>query len=144
MTVLKFKNYTVNKMFFQENTLFDKKIKELNLNPIFNYTIIPTDNVNTKNLLFNVKIGDLESEDSPFYIDIVINGLFEYVPEENELELSMDDYLKENGIAILFPYARSIISTLTSQSNSSYPTIILPTINVPEVVRRSEKREESK
>ena len=144
MTVLKFKNYTVNKTFFQENTLFDKKIKELNLNPIFNYTIIPTDNVNTKNLLFNVKIGDLESEDSPFYIDIVINGLFEYVPEENELELSMDDYLKENGIAILFPYARSIISTLTSQSNSSYPTIILPTINVPEVVRRSEKREESK
>ena len=144
MTVLKFKNYTVNKMFFQENTLFDKKIKKLNLNPIFNYTIIPTDNVNTKNLLFNVKIGDLESEDSPFYIDIVINGLFEYVPEENELELSMDDYLKENGIAILFPYARSIISTLTSQSNSSYPTIILPTINVPEVVRRSEKREESK
>ena len=144
MTVLKFKNYTVNKMFFQENTLFDKKIKELNLNPIFNYTIIPTDNVNNKNLLFNVKIGDLESEDSPFYIDIVINGLFEYVPEENELELSMDDYLKENGIAILFPYARSIISTLTSQSNSSYPTIILPTINVPEVVRRSEKREESK
>ena len=144
MTVLKFKNYTVNKMFFQENTLFDKKIKELNLNPIFNYTIIPTDNVNTKNLLFNVKIGDLESEDSPFYIDIVINGLFEYVPEENELELSMDDYLKENGIAILFPYARSIISTLTSQSNSSYPTIILPTINVPEVVRRSEKTEESK
>ena len=86
----------------------------------------------------------MESEDSPFYIDIVINGLFEYVPEENELELSMDDYLKENGIAILFPYARSIISTLTSQSNSSYPTIILPTINVPEVVRRSEKREESK
>ena len=144
MTVLKFKNYTVNKMFFQENTLFDKKIKKLNLNPVFNYTIIPTDNVNTKNLLFNVKIGDLESEDSPFYIDIVINGLFEYVPEENELELSMDDYLKENGIAILFPYARSIISTLTSQSNSSYPTIILPTINVPEVVRRSEKREESK
>ena len=144
MTVLKFKNYTVNKMFFQENTLFDKKIKELNLNPIFNYTIIPTDNVNTKNLLFNVKIGDLESEDSPFYIDIVINGLFEYVPEENELELSMDDYLKENGIAILIPNARSIISKLTSQSNSSYPTIILPTINVPEVVRRSEKREESK
>ncbi|GAB2021468.1 protein-export chaperone SecB [Pseudolactococcus yaeyamensis] len=144
MTVLKFKNYTVNKMFFQENTLFDKKIKKLNLNPVFNYTIIPTDDVNTKNLLFNVKIGDLESEDSPFYIDIVINGLFEYVPEENELELSMDDYLKENGIAILFPYARSIISTLTSQSNSSYPTIILPTINVPEVVRRSEKREESK
>ena len=144
MTVLKFKNYTVNKMFFQENTIKKKKIKELNLNPIFNYTIIPTDNVNTKNLLFNVKIGDLESEDSPFYIDIVINGLFEYVPEENELELSMDDYLKENGIAILFPYASSIISTLTSQSNSSYPTIILPTINVPEVVRRSEKREESK
>ena len=144
MTVLKFKNYTVNKMFFQENTLFDKKIKKLNLNPVFNYTIIPTDDVNTKNLLFNVKIGDLESEDSPFYIDIVINGLFEYVPEENELELSMDDYLKENGIAILFQYARSIISTLTSQSNSSYPTIILPTINVPEVVRRSEKREESK
>lgn len=144
MTVLKFKNYTVNKMFFQENTLFDKKIKKLNLNPVFNYTIIPTDDVNTKNLLFNIKIGDLESEDSPFYIDIVINGLFEYVPEENELELSMDDYLKENGIAILFPYARSIISTLTSQSNSSYPTIILPTINVPEVVRRSEKREESK
>jgi preprotein translocase subunit SecB len=144
VTVLKFKNYTVNKMFFQENTLFDKKIKKLNLNPVFNYTIIPTDDVNTKNLLFNVKIGDLESEDSPFYIDIVINGLFEYVPEENELELSMDDYLKENGIAILFPYARSIISTLTSQSNSSYPTIILPTINVPEVVRRSEKREESK
>jgi preprotein translocase subunit SecB len=144
VTVLKFKNYTVNKMFFQENTLFDKKIKKLNLNPVFNYTIIPTDDVNTKNLLFNVKIGDLESEDSPFYIDIVINGLFEYVPEENELELSMDDYLKENGIAILFPYARSIISTLTSQSNSSYPTIILATINVPEVVRRSEKREESK
>ena len=144
MTVLKFKNYTVNKMFFQENTLLDKKIKKLNLNPVFNYTIIPTDDVNTKNLLFNIKIGDLESEDSPFYIDIVINGLFEYVPEENELELSMDDYLKENGIAILFPYARSIISTLTSQSNSSYPTIILPTINVPEVVRRSEKREESK
>ena len=42
-----------------------------------------------------------------------------------------------NGIALLFPYLRSIISTYTA--NSNMPTLILPPINVGNYYKEHKK-----
>lgn len=59
-------------------------------------------------------------ENIPFIVNIVIEGTFETD--------CFDDRLVPNSIAILFPYLRSFMSTVTAQAGIS--PFILPTINI--------------
>lgn len=67
------------------------------------------------------------TEEKPFPLDIKISlsGIFDIssVPEE-----SRDDLLNITAVQIMFPYLRSILSTVTS--GSLFPPIILPIIDV--------------
>lgn len=63
---------------------------------------------------------DKKDEDIPFKITSSIEGDF-------SLESPGEKYLP-NAIAILFPYLRSFISTITAQSGM--PPFILPTFNI--------------
>ena len=58
-------------------------------------------------------------------IRIEIYGEFEILKEMDEDEIK--SVLKVNGVAILYPYSRSLISFLTSIDSDS--AILLPTIN---------------
>lgn len=58
-------------------------------------------------------------------ISIEIYGEFEILKEMDEDEIK--SVLKVNGVAILYPYSRSLISFLTSIDSDS--AILLPTIN---------------
>ena len=62
-----------------------------------------------------------EENNYPFYLKTVLEG---------EFEIEGDDIEKFeiNGISLLYPYVRSIISTYTA--NSNIPTLVLPPINV--------------
>lgn len=57
--------------------------------------------------------------------DISVIGYFEINPEVEQEEI--EQYLVQNGTAILFPYLRTTISFITSLDNEK--AIIIPTIN---------------
>lgn len=65
------------------------------------------------------------NERKDFMLDLVIKGGFKAdddMPQELFEKLS-----QKNGPAILFPFARAIITSYTAQAN--IPAVILPTIN---------------
>lgn len=64
-------------------------------------------------------------EKAPFRMELVMEGVFEWNEELNEEELKT--YLEINGNAVLYSYARPIISQLTSFAG--FATLILPLAN---------------
>lgn len=66
---------------------------------------------------------------------VEISGFFKVNPDEGTE--SNREYLEINGVAILFPYIRSIISFITSLDNEK--AIILPTINTTDFGKDNKK-----
>lgn len=67
----------------------------------------------------------LDREEDDFYIQMLGVGIFEY---ENDNEDLLLNFMSINGPAIVFPYLRSFISSMTSLSGFS--TVTLPTLNM--------------
>ncbi len=65
-------------------------------------------------------------KDSPFNLDLNITGYFSYNSKYSVSEI--EKLILVNGTAILFPYLRSMITTITA--NSGYVPIIIPTVNI--------------
>lgn len=97
-------NYTVNPQFTRHIGFIDKDTA---------YTELVLEITNT--------------EEHPFPVDIkvVVRGLFRNrkIPKEQE-----EQFLKINAVSILYPYVRTIVSTITTAS--LFPPIILPVIDV--------------
>lgn len=81
------------------------------------------DEANNFKLSFDINIKD---KNKSFNIDISTEGFFEFDKDLNEND--RDLFFNVNAPAILFPYIRAYISTLTSLSGIC--PIILPTINL--------------
>ncbi|PCF35720.1 hypothetical protein B5C00_01675 [Staphylococcus delphini] len=62
-------------------------------------------------------------------IKVKVLGIFEFPNIENNQGYDLDEILKVNGTAILFPYIRTLISSLTSFDDST-EHVLLPAINV--------------
>lgn len=87
-------------------------------------------------LLLGVQIGDIDGDTSlPFYINVEIEG--DFALSEND---QADILMKQNAVAILFPYLRSTLTMLTTVANIN--PIILPTINLAKMFE-SEQTQES-
>jgi len=124
--ILNFEHYYVEEMNYVQNDSFNLETDKLNVD----YTIIGNIQIskseNKESVTLVIECGDLEKESCPFYIKVKITGIYSYNGEEKDLE----NFLKQNGVAILFPYARSLISDLSGKSNL-FPQYNLPLINVP-------------
>lgn len=86
--------------------------------------------INSKSALSSDKkkakvILNIQVRRESLVIDLVLEGYFEI---SDELESNrIGNALAVNGVAILFPYARSVISMISTLDSSE--VIILPTIN---------------
>ena len=71
---------------------------------------------------------------------VQISGLFDFVGDDREnLEIEqIEEIVKINGSAILFPYIRALIQNITSY-DTSREIIMLPAINITEVIREIDK-----
>lgn len=78
-------------------------------------------------LTLQVAVKDKEEN---FRADIKIKGRFTYETSDNKALL---DFICANAPAIMFPYIRAYVSSLSSLSGVS--TIIMPTINMIQVGR---------
>lgn len=82
-------------------------------------------------------LATIETVSEPF-IKVDCEGIFEFINVSQFSEIP--DFFYTNCIAILFPYLRSYISTVTVQSNIK--PIILPTLNLTPLAKKL--RESSK
>lgn len=136
-SILKFNGYVVEKLNFQLNKKFVHE-KEIAISPAFNREIEKLD-ANKYLVRVKVIIGDLESEEQPFYIEVILSGKFEVESEKRNNNLSL---IKSNATAILFPYLRNAVSMLTALSN--IPTLTLPVFNIVALFEEYEKKANEK
>lgn len=100
--------------------------KEGKLNSGLNLNFDPRGQINKKEKKFHLTLGvDIEDEDKIFQVSVVAVGEYTFVPNE---DANLDNFFFLNAPAILFPYIRAYISTLTNLSGFS--PINLPTLNM--------------
>ncbi len=77
-----------------------------------------------------------QSDELPFYINVRIQGFFVLSDEEKAYEL-----MRVNATAIMYPYLRSTVTSLTALANIN--PIILPTINLVQMFQDSQEKKET-
>ncbi len=83
--------------------------------------------IDNDNHKFNLQLDSrITNEDNSIVIEIVILGLFEF--DRDLTEGQKESFFDTNAPAILFPYVRAYVGTLTSLSGIK--PIVLPTINI--------------
>lgn len=81
----------------------------------------------TFSLMLDFRI--LSAKQAPENLFVAVRCLAKFSFEDSVTELkSVPDYFYSNSIAIVFPYLRAFVSTLTIQSNTR--PIVLPTMNL--------------
>lgn len=124
MTVLNFKGYRVLDMSYTQNEQFKSSQEKLSFNPNFGVNLVTDDNDEAKVTLTFVLENEL-----PFNIKVTLEGSFKYNASEDEANIGLDELLKKNATAILFPYLRAIVSQLTSMGNE-YQPLLIPAMNI--------------
>ena len=133
MTVLNFNSYRVRKIEYSVNddSSHDSGGK-IQLKPEFRAHIGKGERPNQWLVTLSMKI----SQDAPFHVNITMDGLFTYNPNQDEQKIGEDDLLMTNAVAILFPYLRSTLTTITALSND-IPAVVLPTVNIAQLLRKN-------
>lgn len=131
MSVLKFLGYKVMQMKYERNPVFESVKKPISLEPkMTSKTNIEDNNIN---ITLSVIVGSLEDQTIPFQVSCSIIGTFVYEPDEDATNVGLDALVRNNAVAILYPYVRAIIATLTTTSNE-FPGYNMPTINVSKLL----------
>lgn len=114
-----FKNYKIIESYFE--------LKGEKPSNAINLKFKPSGIINKENSSFKLRLGVfIEDENKSFVIEVVIVGEFYF-----DIEISADhlhQYFYVNAPALLFPYVRAYISTLTTLSGIN--AINLPTLNL--------------
>lgn len=138
MSVLDFKGYTVKEMHYYENKGFDIQSKSLELSPELSAKNTYTGDKITIDL--SVEIGKKDDSQTPFVVSCSIQGKFVYHPDEDEGKFGISTFMRNNCVAILYPYVRAIVGNLTALSNK-YPGYYMPTINVSSALAENDENE---
>lgn len=117
-----FKGFNITKTVIERN---DKQPS-----PKISIGFDPHAKIHQKENLFELFLGvKIEDENKAFNIEIVSSAEFEFDSDINKEILNSLFYI--NAPAILFPYIRAYISTLTTLSG--FETITLPTLNLKHI-----------
>ncbi len=138
--VLKFNGYNVEKFNYIRNNSNDTNSNEpVSLSPQIMFKIVlKKDNPLKSNVLIGVRLG-YDDNVLPFKVEAVVKGYFELEGEETTELDSIYKFYLQNGTAILYPYLRAIVTTLTGTGN--YQAIILPTVNFYKLIENSDLEE---
>ena len=135
---LQFKHYVVEFLDFKINPEFNSDDDSIEIELGFNFDLEIYSENNSAQLSLGCEIfKDYIEKGLPFYMNTKLVGYFGYdfsIEEKNLAKM-----LKINATAILFPYLRAIVSTVTSLC--SVPTLLLPTINMHKLLEEKDNRE---
>lgn len=125
-SVLQFQNYTVEELFYKRNDVTSKE-SQFDITPVFSQKLMTTGE-NLYDMRLSVEISPSEDAPTPFHLKVTIVGHFSYEDEDPNIDPKVKDCLiNQNTVAILFPYLRAIVSSVTT--NANIPTLTLPVIN---------------
>jgi preprotein translocase subunit SecB len=118
-SAFQFKGFIIKKSTIELNS--SEKDRKLSIQ------ITPTGVINKKEKVFELTLGlKVNNKGDSAYVNVEALGTYSF---EDDLEDSMlSNFFYLNAPAILFPYLRSYISTLTTLSG--IPPINLPTLNL--------------
>jgi preprotein translocase subunit SecB len=124
---LQFDGYEVNTINFKLSNGV-KENQEIQINPKLQIEVNEVANDS-----YRVKLSfTLESEENnelPFDMSIVMTGHFSFCAGETKEETELrEKVMHENTVAIMFPFLRSIVASLTVTAN--IPPLVLPVINI--------------
>ena len=126
-STFQFNDFLINKSTFE----LTEKVNDSELSVGFN----PSGKLDMNNHTFHLNLGiKIANKSKSVNIEIESTGFFEF--ENFELE-SLKPFLFQNAPAILFPYIRAYISTLTTQSGIQ--PIVLPTFNLSDLKEELEQ-----
>ena len=139
VSIISFHDYWIDKMCFEKNRAMHRKYDgQLDFKLEINYE--PKENGLLVSLGVQLYDRDFSHKELPFYLDVVVTGEFS-VNHQGVEKIGLDEVavrsaLKANTVAILFPYVRSIISSLTLMANEE--AVILPPINTFELIKEKQ------
>lgn len=121
-----FNDYSVTEMNFLRNFEFNAN-KDVELKFTFNGAVNISKDKEKATMELSCAIFEKEfaEGDAPFFLKIGILGHFELNVREADLDI---ENFQMNGMAILLPHLRAIVTSFTSQTGMA--PVILPPINV--------------
>lgn len=129
---LQFLGYEVKSISFELSDAFGK-IKEFRILPEFSVSLSEPENEIYK-VQLSVSIKSSEEKPQPFDLNVTMIGRFS-IQMNNENEVLKQTLLRDNTVAIMFPFVRSIVASLTVAAN--IPPLLLPVINVSETLKNN-------
>ena len=130
MAVIEFIDYRMKEISYKRNKNFDSN-SELHVNNNFEFSFELDKEM--ASVIIKLTAGELDDERAPFKIVGEIEGRFRYSSDEDTENIGIEKLLASNCTAILYPYLRSAISSISTIGNE-FPTYILPTINVSQLL----------
>lgn len=129
-SVLEFNGYEVTKMYI-ENVPIDSDEKEFTFCPELSKNVEVCDENNYK-VYLSFQVEPTEEKKFPFKMGVTLCGKFTLVHSGDEL---LDhDLIHKNTVAILFPFMRTIVSTITLMANKA--PLMLPIINLADMFNK--------
>ena len=125
VSVLKFNKYLIENINYKNNDKFEDKEEGVEVALDFDAKVdISEDKTGMVVMLSSDIFPDAENNNYPFEMNVAIKGYFNM---ENVFNENVDRY-EANAIAILFPYLRALVSTISVNANVA--PIIIPPMNI--------------
>lgn len=124
-SVLRFTHYTVEDIRFRSVQVSEDK-HEFELHPHFKRDLMEVGE-HLYDLKFTMEILSSEKQQIPFDLIVSLTGHFALEDDEVVSENQKETILKNNTVAILFPFLRAIVASITTAAN--IPPLVLPVMN---------------
>lgn len=129
-SVLQFLHYSVDEIRYKEIP-FEDGANRFQLHPRYERKLIELGG-SKYDFLVSVEITPSEGDPAPFELYVAITGHFMLQETDDKpLDAALkEDLLRKNTVAILFPFLRSIVASVTV--NANIPSLVLPVLNFAE------------
>lgn len=130
--VIAFEKYEVVKVTFERNDFYNGE--EVNVDVKVNANVKSNEDGNAMLVELGLKVFEHAKENGyPFEMFVLVRG---YFGKENGDDIAK---FQANAIAILYPYARAIVSSYTANANVT--PLILPTVNVNQMLQSARDKD---
>ena len=135
-SVFRFDGYVVKNMMFMLND--ECNGHEFNID--FDMDHEMKSSIKENNYIGNLSVDvsvfkDAKKNNYPFELNITVEGRFSAMVDGDKC--SFMKRMEQNGLAILFPYIRSIVSDASKMANMT--PLLLPSINIVKFLKKKEK-----
>ena len=121
---MQFEGYRFDVIHFEVTQGLDQDVK-YELSPTFSKAVAEqNDNIEVQ---LSLTIDSTPDNPAPFSLRIVMSGKFVLTMAQEDADLRKK-LINDNTVAIMFPFLRSAVATLTTTAN--FPPLLLPVINL--------------